>query len=80
MWIAIASIICFVLGGTFAALLSSMSSATTQDLMQQHCSNCIDNKKRLLTEVLKNDIDWVDMDDNEISDKIIEALYQTGNI
>lgn len=75
MLIAIAIIVSFTLGGFTTILLHSLGNTSTQDVMQQLCLNCEEDKRRLLINVLQNDISWIDMDDDEIADKIMNRLY-----
>lgn len=75
MHIILAALAGLFVGGIIVFLLTLMSSASTQDIIQHLCANCTENKRKLIIKTLQNDVDWVDMDDDEIANIIIEALY-----
>lgn len=71
----IAAIAGLFVGGISVSLLALMRSESTQDVIRHLCANCTENKRKLIIKTLQNDVDWVDMDDDEIANIIIEALY-----
>ena len=79
MSIVIASLSGLILGGIIVFLLAFIGSASTQDIIQHLCANCTEYKKSLLVKILQHDINWVDMNDDEIANKIIDALYTDPN-
>lgn len=75
MQILIAVLAGLFVGGISVSLLALMRSESIQDVIQRLCANCTENKRKLIVKTLQNDVDWVDMDDDEIANIIIEALY-----